>query len=174
MELVSAETIIDYRPQPSCCTIMFLYLSVILFTRGGGGMFVSVHWSLSGWYASCWNAFLLLPATKLQQVNVNVSRILSTGGGGISVPACTTGHMTRGSLCPGGLPGGVSVQGGLCQGETPPTETPHTVTSGRYESYWNAFLFNNIFILLGFLVLFAIRFTKCIAKDMSLQNLCVK
>ena len=39
----------------------------------------------------------------------------------------------RGGLCPGGLyPAGY-----LCQGDP-----PHTVKSGRYESYWNAFLFN--------------------------------
>ena len=52
-------------------------------------------------------------------------------GVGVSVPACTTGHMTGGSLftgvsgevsvqrglCPGGpLSRGVSVQGGLCLG----------------------------------------------------------
>ena len=40
---------------------------------------------------------------------------------GVSVPACTTGHMTRGSLirgglCPGGLSPGVSVHGGPCPG----------------------------------------------------------
>ena len=41
-------------------------------------------------------------------------------------------------LCPGGTVsargGAVSVQGGFCQGNT-----PCTVTSGRYASYWNAF-----------------------------------
>ena len=52
---------------------------------------------------------------------LHVSVILFTGG--VSVPACTTGHMTRGGLCAGGgglCPGrgvsakgrGVSVQGG--------------------------------------------------------------
>ena len=51
--------------------------------------------------------------------------ILFTGGG-VSVPACSTGHMTRGSLSRR-----VSVR-----------ETPRTVTSGRYASYWNAFLFS--------------------------------
>ena len=52
-------------------------------------------------------------------------------GGGVSVPACTTGHMTGRSLSRG-----VSVR------QTPRTETsPRTVTSGRYTSYWNAFLF---------------------------------
>ena len=107
----------------------------------------------------------------------------SVHGGGFSVPACTTGHMTRGfcpwgfcpegglcrgglclgDLCPGGLcPGGslssgrgVSVQGGgwcprgLCLGVSVQgvsvRETPYTVTSGRYASYWNAFLFGIIF-----------------------------
>ena len=35
---------------------------------------------------------------------------------------------------------GVSVRGvSFCQGD-PPTENPHTVKSGRYVSYWNAFL----------------------------------
>ena len=43
------------------------------------------------------------------------------GGGGVSVPACITGHT---GLCRGGLcPWVVSVWGGLCQG-TPPRETP--------------------------------------------------
>ena len=39
------------------------------------------------------------------------------------------------SVCPRG--GGISVQGGLCQGDPP----PRTVACGRYASYWNAFLF---------------------------------
>ena len=54
-------------------------------------------------------------------------------------------------LCPGGsLSRRVSVQGGLCPGEvsvqgvsvreTPQTETPRTVASGRYASYWNVLL----------------------------------
>ena len=89
------------------------------------------------------------------------------GGGGISVPACTTADMTgggvgvsvweglcSGGVCPGNLclgglcpwgislgagrvsvHGGVSVQGGCLLGDP-----PRTVTSGRYTSYWNAFL----------------------------------
>ena len=43
--------------------------------------------------------------------------------GGVSVPACTTGHMTVGGLCPGGLSmgvcpgdGGSLSKGGLCPG----------------------------------------------------------
>ena len=75
----------------------------------------------------CWHyrirvlACLLPPATKLRQGNVFytcLSVILFTGG---SLPACTTGHMTRGvsvhgGLCPwGSLSRGVSV---LCPGES--------------------------------------------------------
>ena len=66
--------------------------------------------------------------------------------GGVSVPACTTGHMTRGSLSRG-----VSTQGGLCQGRVSVRKTPRqrdplgqgparTVESGQYASHWNAFL----------------------------------
>ena len=54
--------------------------------------------------------------------------------GGVSVPACITGHVTRGSLSGGSLSGGVSVR-----------KTPRTVMSGRYASYWNAFLLFDIF-----------------------------
>ena len=68
--------------------------------------------------------------------------------GRFSVPACTTGHMA-GGLCPGGssvwgalcLEKGVSVQGGSLSGRVSVRETPHTVTSRRYASYWNTFLF---------------------------------
>ena len=66
------------------------------------------------------------------------------------VPACTTGHMTmslsrgvsvrEGGLCPGGsLSRGTSVWE-VSVREVSVRETPHTVTSGRYASYWNAFL----------------------------------
>ena len=55
----------NYHPQRSCGKVMFLHLSVILFT------------------------------------------------GGMSVPACITGHMTRGSLSGGSLSRGVFVWGSL-------------------------------------------------------------
>ena len=52
-----------------------------------------------------------------------------------------------GDLCPGGLcPGGslsrgrVGVKGGLCPGGLCQIN-PHSINSGRYASYWNAFLF---------------------------------
>ena len=51
---------------------------------------------------------------------------------GVSVPACITGHMTR----------GVSVQGVSVHGESLLGGPSHrTVRNARYASYWNAFLF---------------------------------
>ena len=80
---------------------------------------------------------------SLQVVSVqggSLSRVVSIQGGGLCL----------GGLCPGGsLSRGVSVQGD-CQGDPPDrAPPPHTVTSGRYASYWNAFLFiiNNSFFL---------------------------
>ena len=98
--------------------------------------------------------------------------------GGVSVPACTTGHMTgrylsrgvsvqgRGSLSEESLSMGVSVwgvsiYGGLCpggslSGGSLPERDPPTVTSGRYASYWNAFVFL-FFLSFGSLLL---KFSK--------------
>ena len=65
---------VNYRPQRSCGKVIFLHLSLILFT------------------------------------------------GGVSIPACTTGHMTRGvsvqgGLCPVGISDqGIFVRGDLCPG----------------------------------------------------------
>ena len=61
---------------------------------------------------------LLPPATKVMFLHLCV--ILFTRGGG-SVPACTTGHMTRGvfvrgSLCRGGLCPGSFLSGGSSSG----------------------------------------------------------
>ena len=59
----------------------------------------------------------------------------------------------RGGLCPGGsLP-----RGGLCQGDTP------RVTSGRYASYWNAFLCYSSFRLYS--KYFTALFTKPAAES---------
>ena len=52
------------------------------------------------------------------------------------------GSLSRRSLCPGGLcPWGGSLSGGLCPGGSVTKTPPRTVMSGRYTSYWNAFLF---------------------------------
>ena len=65
-----------------------------------------------------------------------------------------------GGLCPGVWVGslsggGESLSRGVSVRETPPTETPRTVTCGQYASYWNAFLISLItpvtcFILVAF------------------------
>ena len=46
----------------------------------------------SGWYASYWNAFLLLAATKLGQGYIFTSVCLSTGGRGVCLSACWDTH----------------------------------------------------------------------------------
>ena len=76
-----------------------------------------------------WRSFLR-PATKLGHGYVFTRVCDSVHGGG--------GFLSRGGLCPGGvsvpggsLSGGVSVRGAC---------SPRTVMSGRYASYWNAFL----------------------------------
>ena len=71
---------------------------------------------------------------------------LSTGGGGVSVSI--RGVSVPRGLCPGGISvQGLSVQRGflsrgvsLSIGGFSVRETPSTVTSGRYASYWNSFL----------------------------------
>ena len=85
----------------------------------------------------------------------------SLSGGSLSRVVSVPGGLCLGGLCPGGLCprgslSGVSVwgslsrgslsQGGLCLGVLCPRGSisrrgiPCTVTSGRYASYWNAFL----------------------------------
>ena len=86
---------------------------------------------MSGQYASYWNAFLLhnceggfkllLSIVTTRKVTFSQVCVKNSVHRGFSVPACTTGHMTRG-VCPGGalsggfLSRGVSVlgSGGLC------------------------------------------------------------
>ena len=85
---------------------------------------------------------------------------------GVGIPACITGHMTKGSASRGVLhPRGVCIQEGFASkrglhpgvevcigggglhpegvGRTPPPPVYYRIqsTSGRYASYWNAFLF---------------------------------
>ena len=85
---------VHYRPQRSWGKVMFLHVSVIPFT-GGGGVSVSVP-----------GVFLL---GGLCPVGVSVPGVSVWGGGSLSR--------------------GISVM-----------ETPRTVMSGRYTSYWNAFV----------------------------------
>ena len=63
-------------------------------------------------------------------------------GGSLSREVIYTWSLSRGSLSRGVSVQGVSVRGSLCPGGSLSLsrETPRTVTSGRYTSYWNAFL----------------------------------
>ena len=109
---------------------------------------------------TCNSLFTLpdMPANEVCEGYVFTGVCLFTGGsqylssGGV----CARGFLSRGSLSRGVsvqgvsvqgegslcLGGRVSIQGGLCPGRTQWTETaPRTEKSGRYASYWNAFLF---------------------------------
>ena len=104
---------------------------------------------------------LLPPATKLWQRNVFTPVCHSVHRGGLCPSMHHRSHdqgvpVQGRDLCPGGsLSGsglggvsvqGVSVQGGLCPGGLHLGDRdPHTVTSGWYASYWNAFLLETIF-----------------------------
>ena len=83
-------------------------------------------------------SFTIITARKrsLGQGNIFTGVCLSTGG------SSSWGVSVQDGLCPGGsisrmvfVQYVVSVQGDLCQGD------PRMVKSGRYASYWNAFLF---------------------------------
>ena len=93
------------------------------------------------------------------------TRKRSLGQGNVFTPACHSVHRGWGSLsregvclgggsslssdvlypgglCPLGLCPGASVQGSLCpRGFPVMVVSLHTVNSGQYASYWNAFLF---------------------------------
>ena len=72
-------------------------------------------------------------------------------GGGLHAE----GGLHLGGLHPGGAciqgkgfaSGGVCIQGGLHMGRPPPEYHRIRSTSGRYASYWNAFLFSFLFEL---------------------------
>ena len=60
---------------------------------------------------------------------------------GVSVQGVSVkGVSVQEGLCPGVSVRG-SLSGGLCPGGSPSGRTPVMVTSGRYASYWNAFVF---------------------------------
>ena len=133
---------------------MFLHLCVILFT-GEGGLCPSMHHRSHDQGGLCPGGVSLSGGLCPRGVSVQGG---SLSKGGISVQR----GLCLGGLCPGGLClRGVSVWGGSLFGgslsggslsrgrvsvrEIPRTETPRTVTSGRYASYWNAFLLKIIF-----------------------------
>ena len=115
-----------YRLQRSWGKVMFLHLSVILFT---GGIFYPGSLCPGGWSLSRGRG--LCPGCG------SLSKRGSRSRGWVSVQ----GGSLSGGLCPGGvsvqggsLSRGVSVQGGSLSGRP-----PRMVTCRRYASYWNAF-----------------------------------
>ena len=117
-----------------------LCLGVGVSVQGGGGSLfrgVSAWGSVQGWGISIWGRGLcpgvLCPRRSLSRGSLSrgsLSKEVSVQGVSIQSGLCLVGV---GGLCPRV---GVSVQGGLSPG------TPRTVKSGRYASYWNAFLFS--------------------------------
>ena len=132
----------------SCGKVMFLHLSVILFT----GRSLSSGGSLS---SGC--LCQVGVSVKGGSLSRGVSVCRGSLSGGVSVQGVSVqgGLSPEGCLCPGGslsrgglCVGGVSVQGclsrgwvGLCpDGGVSVRETTHMVKNERYASYWNAFL----------------------------------
>ena len=120
---------------------MFLHLSVILFT---GGFSVQEGLCPEGVYF--WRVSVqggLCPGGVSVQGDLCL-RVFGGGGlsGGVSVPGVISVQGGLGERW--SLSGGVSVRGvslsrrDLCWGDR--CQGPRTVKSGRYASYWNAFL----------------------------------
>ena len=83
--------------------------------------------------AKCCLVRLLQPANEVWGKVIFSQACLSVHGG-VSVQG--EGSLSRGGLCQGGL-----CPGSLCQGD------PRTVKSGRYASYWIAFLYLIILLI---------------------------
>ena len=88
---------------------------------------------------------------------LHLCAILFTGGGRVGFPACITGHMTRGSTSRLVCIRGVCIGGGWGGRGVGQTLLPRHIgyygirsTSGRYASYWNAFLLHMFFLSLVF------------------------
>ena len=132
----------------SCGKVMFSQVSVNLLTGGynlppplphmGTGI---PRRSASGRYASYWNAFLFVLIVLLNSVVRKTRSFYSlpptnevwVKEGNVFAPACDS-FCSRG----GGVPSRGCHEGGYCEGPPPPRGRS---TSGRYASYWNAFLF---------------------------------
>ena len=145
---------------------MFSQMCVILSTggRGGwdpGGIYSTPRNHKSGRYVSYWNAFLffylfcLLPAAmKLGQGNIFTGVCLSTGGRGVCLSACWDTHPPRPDTPPDQAPPPEQTpRADPPRDQTPPrpgippreADCSIRLTSGRYASYWNAFLLCDLF-----------------------------
>ena len=120
------------------------------------------------------------PQMKLQEGNGFIP-VCHSVHSGISVQGVSVqwGSLSNGGLCPGGLPRmgslsrGVSVHGervclgGLSWGRSP----PHTVQSGQYTSYLNAFLFyHHVLNATEFYLLLHTKISRNIYQKVSFGN----
>ena len=131
-----------YRPQTKLCFLMCLSVHTGGWGRvGEGGLSLCPGVSFQGG---------LCPGRSLSG-GLCFLRCSSVHGGlGLCLGVSVRGSLSRGSLSRevsvqgvsiwGSLSKGGFCPGGLCQGD------PRTVTSGRYASYWNAFLFKSSFL----------------------------
>ena len=94
-----------YRPQRSCGKVMFLHLSVILFTGGGGPLSMGV--SVQG-----------VSVQGILSLGGSLSRGLFSGGS-LSGGLCPGGSHSRGSLSRGSLLGGGHSPVGSLSGRAP-------------------------------------------------------
>ena len=108
-------------------------------SRGGFCLGVSVQGSLSRG-VSVWGIYV---QGRSLSSGVSVQGGLYPGGSLPRVSLSKGGGVCWGISVQGVSVQGVSVQGGLCWGDPlPDRDPPGTVTSGRYASYWNAYLFD--------------------------------
>ena len=145
----------NYRPQTKFAKVMFLHLSVILFT-GGGGM--CGRGGVCGRGCVCGRGHACMVGGHAWWVGMHggcVGACMAGGrgmhgrvGGMCGRGVCVAGgmHGRQGACMAGGVHGGGGVGGmcgrGVCM---PHTHTPDTTIYGRsmrrqYASYWNAFL----------------------------------
>ena len=124
---------------------MFLHVSVILFTGGGGAIPACIAGGIAaciaGGIAACLAVGGSAPGGSALGGLVGLLGGLLLGG------VCSQGGLFQGGACSGGSApgvGGVPDLRGVCLGvENPPGADGYCC--GRYASYWNAFLFRKIF-----------------------------
>ena len=109
----------------------------------------TLYWSNQCLYVCIkrWNMFTARKRS-LRQGNVFTGFVCSQEG--VGFPACITGHMTRGWS---------ASKRGVCLGgwaDPPPEIHGIRSTSGRYVSYWNAFLSHRVFSANGYIQRFTV------------------
>ena len=134
-----------------CCgKICFYYLSDEQERVAGQSACTSAARNVMFMFFRC--TLIFFSAHKRSLRRLCFHRCLSVRGGG-------SRSLSRGVSVPGGGGGGSPSQGALCPGGSlsgvvSVMEIPHTVTSGQYASYWNAFFFTITCLHLMFVCMF--------------------